>query len=157
MTARTFTFDKIDFNGTGRRINLPAVELELKYDSQDRPCVAVCGEVWNSKHTDVIICGQCLDEMAEFESLANNSLFCKLHRIWKAHHLNELHAGSEKQERALDDARKAGNRLCCYEDSCKYLESIGLLVDDGYKYGSSWLYREIPEDDLKEIKSLLEN
>lgn len=157
MTARTFTFDKIDFNGTGRRINLPTVELELKYDNKGRPCVSICGEVWNSKHTDIIMGGQCLDEMAKFNSLANNSLFCKLHRLWQKWHLNDLHSGTIKQEQALEDARKAGNRLCCYEDSCKYLESIGLLVDDSYKYGSSWLYREIPEDDLKEIKDLLEN
>ena len=66
-----------------------------------------------------------------------------------------MHAGTVKQEQALNDARKVGVRLSSYDDSCKYLESIGLLEDDGYKYGSAWLYREIPEDDLKEIVSLL--
>ena len=63
--------------------------------------------------------------------------------------------GTVKQEQALNDARKDGVRLSSYDDSCKYLESIGLLDDNGYKYGSAWLYMAIPEDDLKEIVSLL--
>lgn len=117
--------------------------------------LSICGNTWNATHTDTVMCGQCLDEMLEFDSLSCDDLFRMLHRLWKQYHLNDMRSGTIKQENALNDARKQGELLCYYEDSRKYLESIGLLEDDGYKYGSSWLYREIPEIDLKEIASLL--
>ena len=151
---KTFTFDKIAFYG-GKRINLPEVEVELEYKDKG-PVLSICGSIWNSKHTDCVCCGQCLDTMMKFSSLANNALFKKLHRLWTDWHLNDLRAGTVKQEDALKDARKAGHKICGYEDACKYLESIGLLEDNGYKYGSSWLYREIPNDVLQEIEALFE-
>lgn len=153
---KTFKFDKVAYNST-RRVNLPTIEMELRYKDNDmsRPVLSICGDLWNARHTDIVMGGQCLDEMAQLDGLSCNPLFRKLYRLWKAYHLNDMHAGTVKQEQALDDARKSGKRLCCYEDSCKYLESVGLLDDDGYRYGSAWLYREIPENDLKEIVSLL--
>lgn len=153
---KSFTFPKVAYTST-RRVNLPVIEMELSYKDNDmsKPELSICGELWNATHTDIIMGGQCLDEMSKLCGLRSNTLFKKLHRLWKLYHLNGLTAGTVKQEQALDDARKSGKRLCSYEDSCKYLESVGLLEDDGYKYGSSWLYREIPEDDLKEIISLL--
>lgn len=153
---KEFTFDKVAYTSS-RRVNLPTVEMELQYKDGDikKPVLSICGNIWNATHTDVVMCGQCLDEMAKMDGLSCNSLFKKLYRLWKAHHLNDMHAGTVKQEQALNDARKDGVRLSSYDDSCKYLESIGLLDDNGYKYGSAWLYRAIPEDDLKEIVSLL--
>lgn len=150
---KTFSFNKIAYFG-GKRVNLPEVEVELEY-TEKGPALSISGTIWNSKHTDCVCCGQCLDTMMKFSSLANNELFKKLHHLWKNWHLNDVCAGTVKQEDALKDARKAGNKICCYEDACKYLESIGLLNDDGYRYGSAWLYHEIPEDTLKEIETLL--
>ena len=147
---KTFTFDKIAFYG-GKRINLPEVEVELEYKDKG-PVLSICGSIWNSKHTDCVCGGQCLDTMMKFSSLAHNALFKKLHRLWTDWHLNDLHSGTVKQEAALKEHGYTGS----YTDDCKYLESIGLLEDNGYKYGSSWLYREIPNDVLKEIESLFE-
>lgn len=146
---KTFSFDKIAFYG-GKRINLPEVEVELEYTDKG-PALSICGSIWNSKHTDCVCCGQCLDTMMKFSSLANNTLFKKLHNLWSNWHLNDLHAGTVKQEAALKEHGYSGS----YTDDCKYLESIGLLDDNGYRYGTSWLYREIPEDTLKEIEVLL--
>lgn len=146
---KTFSFDKIAFYG-GKRINLPEVEVELEYTDKG-PALSICGSIWNSKHTDCVCCGQCLDTMMKFSSLANNALFKKLHNLWSNWHLNDLHAGTVKQEAALKEHGYSSN----YTDDCKYLESIGLLDDNGYRYGSAWLYREIPEDTLKEIETLL--
>ena len=153
---KTFKFDKVAYTST-RRVNSPEVEMRLDYKDSDmsKPVLSICGELWNSRHTDIVMGGQCLDEMAKFDSLSCNPLFRKLHRLWKAHHLNDMCAGTIKQENALNDAKKSGIKIHSYDDSCKYLESIGLLEDDGYKYGTKWLYRAIPEDDLNEIKSLL--
>lgn len=154
--SKVFKFGKIAYTSS-RRVNSPEVEMRLHYKDGDikKPVLSICGNIWNATHTDIVMCGQCLDEMLELDDLSCNDLFKKLHRLWKHYHLNDMHYGTIKQENALDDARKSGKSLCCYEDSCKYLESIGLLEDDGYKYGSSWLYREIPENDLNEIISLL--
>lgn len=152
--SKTFTFPKVAYTST-RRVNLPTIEVELRGADTDKPELSICGDLWNSSHTDIVMGGQCLDELATFDELFCNPLFKKLYRLWKAHHLNGMHAGTVKQEQALNDARKDGVRLSSYSDSCKYLESIGLLDDNGYKYGSAWLYRTIPEDDLKEIVSLL--
>jgi hypothetical protein len=153
---KTFTFPKVAYTSS-RRVNLPAIEVELRYKDNDinRPVLSICGELWDARHTDIVMGGQCLDEMSKLGDLRFSTLFKKLRRLWKLYHLNDMHAGTVKQENALDDAKKSGIKICSYDDSCKYLESIGLLVDDGYKYGSSWLYREIPEEDLKEIISLL--
>jgi len=153
---KEFTFDKVAYKSS-RRVNLPTVEMELRYKNDDmkKPVLSIRGNIWNETHTDVVMGGQCLDEMAKIDGLGCNPLFKKLYRLWKAHHLNDIHAGTIKQDQALNDARKAGVRLSSYSDSCRHLESIGLLEDDGHKYGSAWLYRAIPEDDLKEIVSLL--
>ena len=150
---KTFSFNKISYFG-GKRVNLPEVEVELEY-TEKGPVLSICGSIWNSKQTDYVCCGQCLDTMMKFSSLANNELFKKLHHLWKNYHLNDVCAGTVKQEDALKDAIKSGNRLFYYEEACKYLDSIGLLEDNGYKYGSSLLYHEIPEDTLKEIETLL--
>ena len=145
---KKFTFPKIAFYGK-RRINIPEVELRLIIKDDGKPVLSICGGVWNSKQTDYITCGQCLDTMKEF--LHSNTLFRTLYKLWCDHHLNDMHAGTIKQEEALSKVEHH-----CYEDSCKYLESIGLLYDGDYKYGSSWLYRDIPDEDLSTIKSLLE-
>ena len=154
---KTFTFPKVAYT-SARRVNLPVIEMELRYKDEDysKPELSICGELWNARHTDIVFGGQCLDHLAAFKSLRIDPLFKKLYRLWHLYHLNGCHCGTEKQEQALDEAREAGARLDCFEKSRKYLEKLGLLIDDGYEYGSAWLYREIPEDDLKEIMSLLD-
>ena len=152
--SKTFKFNKIAFYGT-RRINIPEVTMELR-DTAKGPELSICGSVWNSKHTDIIMGGQCIDELAEFDSLRNNDLFMKLYSLWKNYHLNGMHAGTVKQEKAIKEWHtKDKYKAFTYDDDCKYLDSIGLLDDDGYRYGSSWLYRAIPDEDMNEIKALL--
>ena len=147
--SKTFTFQKIAFYG-GRKINTPEVTMELR-DTDKGPELSICGDVWNSKHTDIVMGGQCLDEMNEFKELRSNSLFRKLHHLWKKWHLNGLKSGGPLQEAALKDCQ-----FSSYEDRCSYLESKGLLYEDGIKYGAQWWYYKIQDDDLKDIKSLLE-
>ena len=65
-----------------------------------------------------------------------------------------MHAGTEIQEAALLEAGITGS-AADYRKCCDYLESINLLVDDGYKFGTGWLKREIPAEDIVEIKKLL--
>ena len=42
--------------------------------------------------------GQCLDEINKI--IIPNETFDLIYKMWKLHHLNDLHAGTEKQEKA---------------------------------------------------------
>lgn len=149
--SKVFKFDKIAFYGD-RRINQPEVEIRINYGSKG-PVLSICGDIWNSKHTDCLMCGQCLDEMNEFESLRSNPTFRKLYEWWKLYHLNDLHSGSRSQEDAL--IAKFG-KIPAYNEACDYLKSIDLYKDENdYEYGSAWLYREIPENVLLEMEEFL--
>lgn len=149
--SKTFKFNKIAFYGT-RRINTPEVTMELR-DTAKGPELSICGSVWNSKHTDIVMGGQCLDELAQFDSLFCDPLFKKLYKLWKAYHLNGMHAGSRSQRDAL--IAEFGT-VPGYDKACEYLKSIDLYKDENdYVYGSSWLYEAIPDEDMNEIKALL--
>lgn len=144
---KKFTFGKIDFYGRGRKIN--AVEVDVEFS--DKGVFTASGTIWNSKHTDCVCGGQCLDTIAEY---VKNPTFKKIHRLWKQYHLNDMHAGTVAQEEALI---KVGlTRFASdYRKCCDYLDSIGLLVDNGYKFGTGWLKRDIPVEDITEIQNLL--
>jgi len=40
-----------------------------------------------------------------------------------------------------------------YTRRCDLLHRIGLLYDNGYKYGSAWLVEPLPDDIIAEVKS----
>lgn len=144
---RKFNFGKIDFYGSGRKINLVEVEVELS----DKGVFTASATIWNSKKTDCVCAGQCLDEVAKH---VKSDKFKKIYRLWKQYHLNDMHAGTVRQEEALDAAGLT-NYANNYRKCCEYLESINLLVDDGYKFGTGWLKRDIPVEDVAEIEKLL--
>lgn len=144
---KLFNFGKIDFYGSGRRINPVEVEVRLS----DKGVFTASATIWNSRHTDCVCAGQCLDEVSKH---ITSEPFKKIYTLWKKHHLNDMHAGTVKQEEALVAAGLTGF-AADYKKCCEYLESIGLLVDDGYEFGTGWLKREIPAEDLQEIKNLL--
>ena len=148
MEKKIFKFGKIDYYGTGRKIN--AVEIEIEFKDG---VFTASGDIWNSKRTDIICGGQCLDEIRKF---IKNDTFKKIYRLWKLYHLNDMHAGTRKQEQALAD-RFGGVDANNYTEQCNYLKSIGLYEDNGYKFGTGWLKYEIPEEDKKEIENLLNN
>lgn len=79
--------------------------------------------------------------------------------VWKRYHLNDVKAGTKKQEEALSKAEAEGKldmNLDSYNRSCKYLESIGLLDDNGYKFGTDWLFEEIPSGIIEKLKTILD-
>lgn len=146
--SKTFVFPKISFCG-GNKVNTPEIELSFKVDD-NKEILSICGYVWNSKHTDTVAGGQCLDHMYKF--LKNDKTFKELYRLWKRWHLNDMCPGTVKQEEVLENS---GNRSKSFCEQCDYLKSVNLYSDDGYEYGSKWLYRKINEDDLKSIYNLL--
>jgi hypothetical protein len=49
-------------------------------------CFSVCGGIWNCRHTDYIVCGQCLDEIKKYVYI-NKSLFNEIYELWTKYHL----------------------------------------------------------------------
>jgi hypothetical protein len=152
MNTKIFNFGKIAYSGK-RKINTVTVTISLN-DKENRPVFSVSGNIWNLKHTDIICCGQCLDEISHYVS---DPVFKKIYRLWKAHHLNDMHAGTTLQEQCLEDHKDEMGFCYDYTKACEILKKYNLYIDNGYKYGTGWLYREIPEADLNEIKELLKD
>lgn len=146
---KKFEFGKIDFSGSGRKVNAVDVEVELR-DTPRGPEFSACGNVWNSKHTDVVMAGQCLDDLACY---VKNPIFLKIHGLWKRNHLNSMHAGDREQEALLKEAF-AGKRYD-YDEACRLLKEAGIYEHNGYRYGSGWVYEPISDGDMKEIQALL--
>ena len=147
---KTLNFGKIDYNGTGRKINLVTVEINLK-ETKNGPAFSACANVWNSKQTDIICGGQCLDDLVPF--FQDNLVYMIIFSMWKKYHLNDMRPGTPAQEKALEEAgliEFATN----YTECCEYLKKIGLYNDNGINFGETWVYWPIPENDLETIKSL---
>lgn len=94
---------------------------------------------------------QCLEK--NYNYFNDNETMATIYNMWKKHHLNDMHPGTEAQEEALE---KAGYTSWAnkYYECCEYLKSINLYEDNGYKFGTGWLKREIPQEDLEIIKGL---
>ena len=134
-----FTKDDIDIK----------VEMELK-EENGKIVFSASGDV-SSK--DIECGGQCLDEIKEILKDSNKT-FNLIHKMWKKYHLNDMHAGTPKQEKFLED-NNVNNWANDYTGVCGFLKDHNLYIDDGYAFGSGWLYEEIPPKDLSLIKKLL--
>lgn len=98
----TIHIGKIDYNGSGRR-NCPVeIEIELRGADTDKPELSISGTVWNPKHTDCYMAGQCIDDLMSY--FPNNKVMAEILRLWTLYHLNGMHAGTIAQEKALHDA-----------------------------------------------------
>lgn len=135
---KKFEFRRND-SPTGRRL---WVEIELTENNSFRACCSGPAIYW----------GQCLDE-AQKELNIKNPVMTEIVRLWKLYHLSDMRAGTPAQEKAVKEYTK--NNPYNYTKVCEYLETKGLLVVDGYRYGSAWLCEPIPSDDLKAIEKLL--
>jgi hypothetical protein len=158
---RIIEFGKVDYNRSGRRNCPVTVEIELTDEPGKGPVLSVCGNIWNPRKSDIYSGGQNLDEIAKFKGA--NPLFREVKRLWEAHHLNDMHAACVHQ---TGPGRDAGLEV---ETKGKGKKAVGWLRPDehpagilckpcpvcGYKYGTAWLYREIPPIDLEIIKSII--
>jgi len=147
---KTFDFGKVDYYGRGRKVNKVDVKIRLTDNSDDRAVLGITGGFWNGRGTDYVLCGQCLDEIAEF---VDDPLFLKIYGWWKDFHNNSTHFGDEKQEAYL---KSKGVSIHDYEAGLAALKKAGMEKDsDGVEYGQHWHYHPIPEPVLSEIKKLL--
>lgn len=162
LLAHTFKFGKVDYNGSGRKNCAVEVEVELRerhnsfYD-RDYIEFTACGSIYNPRHTDCYVGGQCLDTIKEY--LPDNPTFNKVYEFWKKYHLNGCHAGTPEQEKLVKALFEASGERYDYTQACNFLEINNLyeveVNGQPYKYGHAWLCEDIPDNDLAEIKKLL--
>ena len=160
----TLKFGKIDAEDRGRAINAVDVDMELKTKDNGVQVFSASASVWNGSHSDIIMGGQCIDTLLND---LRNQLKAKgileemeeIGRLWKAYHLNDMHAGTPEQEAALKEAGLT-EFASDYEKCCEYLKSVGMYeveLEDGtmYKFGHGWLTQPIPEDELEKIEKII--
>lgn len=94
-----------------------------------------------------------------YDMLINPSEDMKIHKkdrvaeivkIWREWHLNDMHAGTDKQEALIKSKLKNYE----YDTACQILKENGLYEDRGYKYGHAWLLRALPQEVQEKIISL---
>jgi len=98
---KTISFGEIDYNQVGKKLNLVEVEIELK-NYPNKPEFTASANVWNSRKSDILMGWQCLDDIASFITDDNFSLILDL---WHKHHLNDLNAGTMRQEKEVSTRR----------------------------------------------------
>ena len=100
---KKINFGKIDYCGSGRKINELVVELRLSGADGNKPEFSASGMIYNSKRTDCVAGGQIFDDRTVLKAMKGNSLYGEIVRLWKRNHLNGMNAGTPEQEKCLKD------------------------------------------------------
>jgi len=143
------------------------IEIELREEGEKKgedgkfyqnPLVlSIVGNVWNLSRSDINSGGQNEDELRE--ALNNGELklkenisekeFEKLLDIWDEWHLNDMNAGTERQKKIIKehmDDEKYQQLDKFYDRPKAILKDFEADPDNGYNWGSAWLYRPLPKD-----------
>jgi hypothetical protein len=86
---KVFDFGKKAVANRKIRNNRITIEIELKQTSKGEEFTA-SADVWNSKNTDIIMGGQCLDKLMPY--LKNNKTYKTILDLWHKYHLNGMRA-----------------------------------------------------------------
>lgn len=169
---RNYSLGKVDYNGRGRKINRVAIEVELREkdggktvdmtDAGKHYELSICGEIWNGSGSDVLSCGQNLDEIAKL--FPAHPTVKALVALWKRFHLNDMKAGTRTQNALVDEYLAANGNIHTsrakrydYTEICEFLKSRDMLTDGGYQYGHGWLVDVIPAPIVEALKAWLAN
>ena len=86
---REFSFGKVAYYGK-RKINEVTLEIELR-DWNGYPEFTAHAMVWNNIHTDIVACGQMIDDLYnEFATLEYNVLYKTIMKLWEKYHLHNI-------------------------------------------------------------------
>ena len=156
-------FEHIAYEYAGRWINWTELEVKLreytgKYMTIDLDPIesytelSICGAVWNSRKTDWVTGGQCLDSM--LPHLSHSKRFVRLHSLWERWHLNGMNAGTRIQRNFVNRYLWLTGDRYDYMEVCAALQDEGLLTDRKYHYGTAWLVEQLPQDIIQEVREL---
>lgn len=98
--------------------------------------------------------GQIHDELTpdKIDFTVDKSKVENIKKIWKQWHLNDLHAGTRAQEKAL--AQVGGVNANEYDKQVAFLKKKKLYKNKGYKFGTGWLVDPLPENVEQEVMRL---
>lgn len=115
---------------------------------------SACGYVY--KRNRCIAGGQCLDNEVFTYAAEHDETFKRIISIWKKYHLNDMRAGTKVQTEVIESAIKNGE-LADYDYTkvCDYLKSKNLYEDNGYVYGTKWLFEKIPYEVKEDLFSIV--
>lgn len=127
--------------------------VELRNDDHGHRELSIVGEITNERRYGQ--CYQAIRELVEQHGSGsrNKDQILKLLDIWERWHLNDMRAGTPRQTEIIRPWLKR-NPNKDYTEQCDYLFSHGMLIDDGYKYGTAWLYEPLPDDVITFISGL---
>ena len=166
----TVNFGKVAYWGN-RKENKVTVEIRLRaIDQSDGNYYlefAASGAVWNRLGTDWLTGDQMLDQLTKFKQITNDPNYKAILRLWQLYHLNSMNVGTPEQTKAIKEWEADGNRYD-YDAACQMLKGKGLYEvpfygrttskswnGELYRYGTGWVVNDIPDDDLREIATLL--
>lgn len=145
---KTIVLGKVDYNNSGVKNN----QVDIEYTFDGKRFSASAG-VWNARKTDYESCGQMLDEVLSL--FPDHELVQRIHKVWKKWHLNDMTAGSPRQEAHLENLN-----INNYDQAISALTEAGLEPDteymhneQPYHYGTAWLQTELPQSVVDEILS----
>lgn len=154
---KTIKLGKVAYTST-RRMNWVEVEVELA-DTR----LSISGGIWNARGTDYAVVGQCIaeiDGVADQMTAEDRALWRRIRQVWKRWHLNDMRAGSPRQEEWLRDHPVSYTYLQSHYDAAvAALTKAGLYPDteylrngEPYRYGSAWLFEPVPAEILREVE-----
>lgn len=128
------------------------IVAELRNDEHGRRELSIVGEINTQTY------GQCYDSIRELvenhgSGHRDKNEILKLLDIWDRWHLNAMRAGTPRQAAIIRPWLKR-NPNKDYTEQCDYLYRHGLLIENGYKYGTAWLYEPLPDDVITFISGL---
>ena len=185
---KTFEFGKIAYTNSNRKANAVTITMELRKRGGEETFtidratgertitgrtpayveLSICGDIWNTRRTDCVCGGQCLDTIAEYRDQLNDpDLFDQLFDLWRKYHLNGMHAGTPEQEQAIETWMAQGNKYD-YAAACELLKDLDLYEvnytgisvgkrynNEPYKYGHGWIVNELPGSVLLRVEHML--
>lgn len=180
IALATVDFGKIAFNDSGRRANAADIKIKLTerggnptYDCYGKAIgrktpqyteLSICGEVWNTRRTDIVMGGQCLKSMKPY---IHSTLFNEIYELWEKYHLNRMHAGTPEQEAAIEVKEERIGRQLTYKECCEFLKevhlyeveytgpAVGRMYDhESYVYGHAWLIQALPDDVVRRVMEI---
>ena len=121
----------------------------------DKKVWAVFSCSWMVYYREKDYCrGQCQDEISKlimYSWTPEQKREWRKIREWREkYHLNDMHAGTPKQEKWLKE-HWIDNRANNYTEVCKVMKKHHMLTDNWYEFGTGWRCRPIPEMKLRDI------
>ena len=141
---KVFNFGKKAVSNSKIKNNLITIEVELR-DTDKGLEFSACGNVWNSKHTDIIMGGQCIDDLEQY--LKGNKTYKTILEMWKKYHLNGMNAwcACEHKENPSEKVKVYKLRYNEEGERISKIRDLGLFKN----------YIEVTEEGLKNIPSAL--